>query len=291
MTLTLLLVLDSIRGRSSGATEPGDTGDTVASVQLLDLLPDRVPAAPAPPRLTVDQAAGLTASVVSAAGAARGTITFEVRTADGDPVAGSGAATPVYTASVVKLAVVQQLLQQSRAGTRVLSPADLDLMARAITASDDTAMSVLWDRHDGVALIAAAVAQFGLTGTEPPERTGQWGEATTSAADTAALLAGLGTALTAEDAELLRSWLRGTTPSGADGFDQRFGLATGTADGTGAKQGWMCCVDGRRQLHSAGTLPDGSVVVLLGDFPSSTSWSAARTALDTAAAAVRGALA
>jgi hypothetical protein len=48
----------------------------------------------------------------------------------------------------------------------------------------------------------------------------------------------------------------------------------------------MCCVDSERQLHSAGLLADGRVVVLLGDFSAGTSWSAAATALDTAAAAV-----
>jgi hypothetical protein len=37
-------------------------------------------------------------------------------------------------------------------------------------------------------------------------------------------------------------------------------------------------------------LPGGQVVVLLGDFPVTTSWARARTALDTAAAAVRTAL-
>ena len=83
--------------------------------------------------------------------------------------------------------------------------------------------------------------------------------------------------------------MRATSATAADGFGQGFGLLAGTA-GVAAKQGWMCCVDGRRQLHSAGVLPDGTVVVLLGDFPASTSWGRARAALDSAAGALLGAL-
>jgi hypothetical protein len=45
----------------------------------------------------------------------------------------------------------------------------------------------------------------------------------------------------------------------------------------------MCGVDGRRQLHSADVLGDGRVVVLLGDFPASTSWAQSSAALDRAA--------
>ncbi|MGY1721356.1 hypothetical protein ACI8AG_20165 [Blastococcus sp. SYSU DS0552] len=78
-----------------------------------------------------------------------------------------------------------------------------------------------------------------------------------------------------------------STIAAADGFDQRFGLLAAGAGGAAAKQGWMCCVDARRQLHSAGVLDDGRVVVLLGDFPASSSWAQAASALNVAAAATR----
>ena len=48
----------------------------------------------------------------------------------------------------------------------------------------------------------------------------------------------------------------------------------------------MCCVDSRRQLHSAGILADGRVVVLLGDFATGTTWAQAQAALDAATVAV-----
>nr|WP_275586434.1 serine hydrolase [Geodermatophilus normandii] len=162
-------------------------------------------------------------------------------------------------------------------------------MERAIVRSDDGAMSVLWDRHDGAALVTAAAAGAGLTATAPPAVAGEWGEATTSAADVATFLAGLATTSGSAPAAPLLGWMQTTTATAADGFDQVFGLLQGAA-GVAAKQGWMCCVDGRRQLHSAGVLPDGRVVVLLGDFPTSTSWARARSALDAAAVAVLGAV-
>ena len=90
----------------------------------------------------------------------------------------------------------------------------------------------------------------------------------------------------------LTTWMQSTTPDAADGFDQSFGLLSAQADTNGAvaaKQGWMCCLDDRRELHSTGVLTDGRVVVLLGEFPASASWAQAQAALtDTAEQVVEG---
>jgi hypothetical protein len=188
----------------------------------------------------------------------------------------------VRTASLVKLLVVQRLLARSADGTLVLDERTRQLMERAVTVSGDEAMSALWSRYDGEALLRDAVATFGLTATAPPERPGQWGEATTTATDLARFLSRVDTA---PGAEALLGWMRAAAPTAGDGFDQRFGLF-GAAPGVAVKQGWMCCVDGRRQLHSAGVLADGRVVVVLGDAPSSTGWPALRRTLDGAAAAL-----
>ena len=164
-------------------------------------------------------------------------------------------------------------------------------MQRAVNSSDDAAMSALWVRYDGARLVADSAASLGLTVTGPPDDRGAVGQAWTSASDTAAVLATLDEALPADDAATLLGWMRATTPFAADGFDQRFGLLAGASDGVAAKQGWMCCVDGRRQLHSAGVLADGRVVVLMGDFPEATSWAQASAALARAADAVRAGIA
>jgi hypothetical protein len=229
-------------------------------------------------------------AVQDIAARAGGTVHVAVRDTAGAPVLSSpGADAPVWTASLVKLLVVQQLFARDAAGLLSLSPADLDRMRRAVTSSDDDAMSALWDRFGGAELVATAAAEFGLTGSSPPAVPGQWGEAVTTAADTAVFLFGLGDHLAAEDLATLTGWMRSAGGVATDGFDQRFGLlspAVSAGTAVAAKQGWMCCVAARRQLHSAGVLADGRVAVLLGDFPTSTSWARARSALDAAAAAV-----
>jgi beta-lactamase class A len=241
-------------------------------------------------RRAQERAAAALATVAGAAAAARGDVHVVVLSPDGDELlAGPGAGQPVYTASLVKLLVVQQLFARAAAGLLNLTGADLGLMERAVTLSDDAAMSTLWDRFGGAELVTAATAEFGLTGNMLPARPGQWGEARTTARDTAVFLAGLDERLSPADRTTLTAWMRSPAAVARDGFDQRWGLLSpavtaGTA--VAAKQGWMCCIGQRRQLHSAGILADGRTVVLLGDFPTSTSWARAEEALDTAAQAL-----
>ena len=209
-------------------------------------------------------------------------------------VSSDAAGTTHWTASLVKLLVVQQLLARDAAGTLTLDDDDLALVEQAVEASDDEAMSALWVQFDGAELVTTAAEEFSLTGTAAPETAapetaGQEGQATTTAADCATFLAGLGEHLSAADLTTLVGWLQSTTGTAAGGFAQDYGLLSADAGNTGAvaaEQGWMCCVDGSRQLHSAGVLADGRVVVLLGEFPTSTSWADAQAVLDAAAAAV-----
>ena len=227
------------------------------------------------------------AAVDAVAAAADGSIAVTVLDAGGGTVVASAdATTPVYTASLVKLLVVQQLLAQAEDGTLTLTEEDLQWMQAAVEASDDEAMNELWVAFDGDALVEAAVDTFSLTGTAPPAEAGQWGETTTTAADYATVLAGYGDTLTDADAQLLTGWLQSTTAEAADGLDQTFGLLSLDLDQVAAKQGWMCCIDDTRWLHSTGVLADGTVVVLLGTFPDSTSWDDSAAAMDAAAAAL-----
>lgn len=230
---------------------------------------------------------------VSAAGAAAGgTIATVALHPDGTTLVSSAEADqPRHTASLVRIVLVSRLLALDAAGAIRLRPDDRGLMERSVTSSDDAAMSALWVRYDGARLVADTAAALGRTATGPPAIAGQWGRAWTAASDTATVLATLPLALEAYDTATLLGWMRATTPVAADGFDQRFGLLAGAADGVAAKQGWMCCVDDRRQLHSAGVLGDGRVVVLMGDFPAATSWGQASAALARAADAVRAGIA
>ena len=226
--------------------------------------------------------------VAAAATGARGRLAVVVLDADGRPVVRSPEADrPVYAASLVKLLVVQQLLAREAAGLVTLDPGTRQAMEQAITASDDGAMNLLWDAHDGAALVRAAAADFGLTGTAPPAEPGQWGQATTTASDVARFLAMLADAPEGSDSAVVLGWMRAATAIAADGFDQTFGVLSGGVDGgVAAKQGWMCCVDGYRQLHSVGVLADGRVVVLLAEAPGSSSWGQLAQAVDGATSAL-----
>lgn len=58
--------------------------------------------------------------------------------------------------------------------------------------------------------------------------------------------------------------MRGATPNGIDGFYQFFGIpdALGRGQTYGIKQGWMCCQEGQRRLHTTGILgPDARFAV------------------------------
>jgi hypothetical protein len=84
---------------------------------------------------------------------------------------------PFYSASLSKLILAVDALQQP------LSDDDQDLIHRALSASDDNAMDVLWTRFDGMDAIGRVAAEAGLTGTHAPEDPSQWGEVVITAND------------------------------------------------------------------------------------------------------------
>lgn len=201
------------------------------------------------------------------------------------PMGNALAERPFLSASVVKLYVVEDVLRRARAGTLALTTADRQLLMEMLISSDDAAMSTAWDRWGGEQMVLDVAARYGLTGTAPPATHGQWGETVTTAADVARFLSALPVTADPIDATTMRFWMALATPTGADGFDQTFGLLAVDLPGTAAKQGWMCCVASTRQLHSVGYVGD-EVVVLLGEVPASTRWDVAAAGLDAAAAAL-----
>ncbi|WP_209307580.1 serine hydrolase [Geodermatophilus sp. DF01_2] len=192
---------------------------------------------------------------------------------------------PFPTASMVKLFLAEDILHRARTGAVTLTPHDRAQLEAMIRRSDDPAASDLWVRFDGPQAVRNVAARYDLPGTAPPREWGQWGETTTTARDLAWFLTRLPVVAHPDDAAALLGWMRAATPIAADGFDQQFGVF-GTVPGQPAvKQGWMCCVDGQRHLHSVGVV-GSRVVVLLSEVPSSVGWDAAKAALDAAAAAI-----
>ena len=180
---------------------------------------------------------------------------------------GDGAPFPI--ASVVKLFIADDLLLQESKGQTTLSPADrksLDVMLRS---SDDNAAENFWNRSGGSAVIARVVARYGLTGTTAPYN-GHWDVTLSTASDLVRyydkLLDGSG-GLPSEKANVIMSNLAQSTPTGTDGYPQRFGIPEGLyAEPVAVKQGWFCCWNGANQLHvSTGVIgPDRRYVMAIG---------------------------
>ncbi len=191
---------------------------------------------------------------------------------------------PFPTASLVKLFLAEDVLHRARTGAVALTPEDRAQLEVMIRGSNDPAASDVWVRFGGAQAVRDVATRYGLTGTAPPLRWGQWGETTTTAADLARFLARLPVIAHPDDAAALQGWMGTATPIASDGFDQEYGVF-GALPGAAVKQGWMCCLSGQRHLHSVG-IAGGRVVVLLSEVPRSVGWDAAKAALDAAAAAV-----
>jgi len=151
----------------------------------------------------------------------------------------------IATASVAKLFIADDLLLQESQGKIKLSPDDrqsLDLMLRS---SDDDAAEKFWNQGGGDAIIAQVAGRYGLTSTAPPSD-GRWWNTISSVPDLIRyydmLLDGSG-GLPPERAGVIVSNLAQSTPTGIDGYPQRFGIPDGLyAEPVAVKQGWMCCI-------------------------------------------------
>jgi beta-lactamase class A len=173
-----------------------------------------------------------------------------------------------YSASLSKLILAVDALQQP------LSEDDQDLIHRALSASDDEAMDVLWERFDGMDAIGRVAAEAGMTETHAPEDPSQWGETVITANDMVRLYKYI---LASPERDTIVGALSSATATAADGFDQEFGLLGVT--GFYAKQGWMYYLPSDVYLHSAGVLDNRYAVAVLTTNPSG-SWDTARTAIN-----------
>ncbi len=186
-----------------------------------------------------------------------------------DQTVSNGDNKPFPIASVVKLFIADDLLLQESKGQTTLSPADrksLDVMLRS---SDDSAAENFWNRSGGSAIITRVVARYGLTGTTPPYN-GHWDVTLSTARDLVRyydmLLDGSG-GLPPEQVNVIMGNLAQSTPTGDDGYPQRFGIPEGLyGEPVAVKQGWFCCWNGDNQLHvSTGVIgPDRRYVMAIG---------------------------
>ena len=232
------------------STSESTTGQSVAASQAPLPVPTEAP--PAQPTASFD---GLDARVRQAtadAAASGANIETVVLDRDTDQTVSNGVTKPFPIASVVKLFIADDLLLQQSEGKTQLSAADrksLDVMLRS---SDDGAAQMFWDRSGQNAIITRVVARYGLTGTTAPYN-GHWDVTQSTASDLVRyydmLLDGTG-GLPPEQAAVILGNLAQSTPTGTDGYPQRFGIPEGLyAEQVAVKQGWFCCWNGANQLH------------------------------------------
>jgi hypothetical protein len=249
--------------------------------------PVSAPEAPlpvAPPNQSAAPFDGLDARVRQAtADAAKSGANIETVVLDRDTgqIVSNGVNRPFPIASVVKLFIADDLLLLQSKGETQLSAADrasLDVMLRS---SDDSAAQNFWDRSGGNAIIARVKARYGLPGTTAPYNS-HWDVTTSTASDLVhyydMLLAGTG-GLPPEQANVIIGDLAQSTPTGTDGYPQRFGIPEGLyAEPVAVKQGWFCCWSGANQLHvSTGIIgPEHRYVMAISSLDP-TSAAAART--------------
>ena len=180
----------------------------------------------------------------------------------------SGADQTFPIASVAKLFIADDLLLQESEGKTQLSPADRKSLDSMLRSSDDGAAQMFWDRSGGNAVIARVKARYGLAETTAPYNS-HWDVTLSTASDLVRyydkLLDGSG-GLPPAEASIIVANLAQSTPTGIDGYPQRFGIPDGLyAEPVAVKQGWFCCWNGANQLHvSTGAIgPDRRYIMAI----------------------------
>lgn len=198
--------------------------------------------------------AGIAHAAVVEAGPAEEDGTYSVAVLDratGELEGNRNRATPLYSASLVKLVVAIDVLQRRSGGLHV-EESDLALIRRSLSASDDDAMNTLWDRFQGAEAVERVAAQLRLTTLRPPSSPGNWGDTLLSATDMVLLFDHVLTRMPPPERDLIMGALDSASPIAAGGFDQAYGFdARAVREPTATKGGWMCCRDGEISMHSA----------------------------------------
>jgi hypothetical protein len=250
--VSVALLVSGCEAQVSGMP-PADVNTPQATVPApqasLPVLPEAPPAQPTAPFDGLDARVRQATANAAESGADINTAVLDRNTGQ---IVSSGADDSFPIASVVKLFIADDLLLQESEGKTKLSAADrksLDVMLRS---SDDSAAQMFWDRSGQNAIIARVVARYGLTGTTAPYN-GHWDVTQSTASDLVRyyrmLLDGTG-GLPSDQADVIIGNLAQSTPTGTDGYPQRFGIPEGLyAEPVAVKQGWFCCWNGANQLH------------------------------------------
>ncbi|RBM20327.1 hypothetical protein DI005_13270 [Prauserella sp. PE36] len=191
-----------------------------------------------------------------------------------------------YTASVVKLLIVTEVLRE--ADWRVPGGTERQELHAMLAGSADRVASALWGAYGGTEIDRDAAELMGLENTSPPREEGQWELTRMSPRDIVTVYEYLDDELPRPASDFVLGALADATRVAVDGFDQYFGIP-GALPGTewAVKQGWMEVGDGL-VLNTTGIVGSDEryIVSLLAHLPAGTGFAEARTALTAGIAAL-----
>ncbi|OKH69646.1 hypothetical protein EB74_29695 [Mycobacterium sp. SWH-M5] len=168
-----------------------------------------------------------------------GTVGFVLRDrATGGVYRNANAATPIWTASTIKLAMVADLLTREQAGSLRLTATDRQQMAAMLRSSDNAAADALWSRYGGPSdVFNTNFVRLGMANVRPQPGFGDvypyWGFQKGTADDFDALINYVLTRLTPTNTAAVVAEMRRVDNS------QQWGVwGAGAAMTPGNKNGW-----------------------------------------------------
>jgi hypothetical protein len=155
----------------------------------------------------------------------------------GTALTSQNASQQVAAMSVVKLLIALDVL----AGHNGVAPdsATQQELHQMLADSDDEIADRLWTADGGPAIVTRMVGLLGLTGTQPPDDPGEWGDTKITPQDVVTVYRYITDRLPDSDRDLMIGALASAPQIAADGFDQYFGIPRGMPQTAWAiKQGW-----------------------------------------------------
>lgn len=189
--------------------------------------------------------------------------------------------------SVVKLLIALDAL----AGDNWATPDDATQQEihQMLADSDDEIADRLWTADGGPPIVTRMVSLLGLTGTQPPDDPGEWGDTLITPQDMVTVYRYITDQLPNPDRDLVLGALASAPQIAADGFNQYFGIPDGIPHTTWAiKQGWGTS-GSQAVMNSTGLLgTDLRYVVVLLASASADSYSTVPAVVTAGAGALAG---
>ncbi|BBX74347.1 hypothetical protein H7H78_09560 [Mycobacterium shinjukuense] len=237
-----------VQAQAYGRPTPSTPRQTQPQQQLIDLLLRAITpsgAIGAPPGRGLSGVQARLQQATDEAAAKGATLSVAILDRATHQLVSNGNTRIIATASVAKLFIADDLLLRASQGKTTLSLEDQRALHVMLQSSDDGAAERFWGQDGGGSIITGVASRYGLTSTAPPSD-GRWWNTTSSAADLIRyydmLLDGSG-GLPPAGAGVIVNDLARSTPTGVDGYPQRFGIPDGLyAEPVAVKQGWMCCI-------------------------------------------------